>query len=327
VALAAAVLFSGALVDVPTALAERAVALEHAGVRLRDALRDLLGDDALEIGFDRGSDGLVDDAGLPLANDAPDRVTTPVLVTGQRVAVIVHAPSTLTDAPTRAAVVATVGMAAQRERLRAEASRQVDAVEASRRRLLLAEEQERRRLAERLQRGPGTALAHVEELVADARAAAHGDDVLAGALDRAHAQLEHVQPDLDAPLRGVVAAGQLGPALERLAADLPLDTRVELADVTVSPEVASALWFVCSESLANVVKHADARRVEVALRADDGAVRLRVADDGRGGADPRGSGLVGLADRVAALGGRLAVSSPPGEGTRIEAELPVADAR
>jgi signal transduction histidine kinase len=87
-------------------------------------------------------------------------------------------------------------------------------------------------------------------------------------------------------------------------------------------EVASALWFVCSESLANAVKHADARSVRVALAAQDGLVRLSVEDDGCGGANPRGAGLVGLADRVVTLGGRLAVTSPPGGGTRVVAELP-----
>ncbi len=325
VALAGVVLLTGALVDAPTALAERAVALEHAGVRLRDALRDLLGDERLEIGFDVGAPGLVDDAGVPLAEDTSGRTVTPVLVAGQRVAMVVHEPATLGDAATRSAVLAAVGLAAQRERLRAEVGRQADAVEASRRRLLLAEEQERRRLAERLARGPGTALGDVERLVDEALVATDGDDALAAAVARARAQLDHVQPDLAAPLRGLglVAGDELVPALERLAAGLPLEAHVDLEETKVSPEVASALWFVCSESLANVVKHAQAGHVRVALRGSDGSVRLTVEDDGRGGADPRGSGLVGLADRVAALGGRLVVSSPEGEGTRVVADLPL----
>ncbi len=81
-------------------------------------------------------------------------------------------------------------------------------------------------------------------------------------------------------LGGVDRAG-LVPALERLAAGLPVEIDLELADVTVSPEVASALWFVCSESLANAVKHADARSIRVALGRADGIVRLGVEDDGR----------------------------------------------
>ena len=86
--------------------------------------------------------------------------------------VVVHDPSTLADGATRAAVLAAVGLAAERAGLRVEVGRQIDAVEASRRRLLLAEEEERRRLAARLDRGPGAALADVGRLVHEARPAA-----------------------------------------------------------------------------------------------------------------------------------------------------------
>jgi signal transduction histidine kinase len=203
--------------------------------------------------------------------------------------------------------------------------RQADAVHASRRRLLLTEEEERRRLAERLERGPGAALADVERLVHEARPLPVGGDALADALDRTRQQLAHVRPELDALVRGLGGVDRAGllPALERLTIGLPVDVDLELAEVTVSPEVASALWFVCSESLANAVKHAEARMVRVALAPANGIVRICVEDDGRGGANPGGSGLVGLADRVAALGGRLAVVSPPGGGTQVVAELPL----
>jgi signal transduction histidine kinase len=245
-------------------------------------------------------------------------------VGGEQVGVVVHDPSTLADAPTRAAVTATVGLAARRFRLRAELDTQIAAVEGSRRRLLRAEEDERRRLAGQLERGPGAELDRVERLVCDARLAAGGDDELGAALDRAGAELESVRPGLDALVRGLGGPGSeaLLPALERLASGLPLETRLELHRVAVAAEVGSTLWFVCAESIANVVKHADARSVRVALDVDDGLVRLVVEDDGRGGADRSGSGLTGLADRVAALGGRLVVVSPPGAGTQVVAELP-----
>jgi signal transduction histidine kinase len=138
-----------------------------------------------------------------------------------------------------------------------------------------------------------------------------------------------VRPELDSLVQGLggVDARGLIPGLERLAAGLPLEVNLELEDVAVAAEVSAALWFVCSESLANTVKHADARSVRVRLAERDGTVRLVVEDDGCGGANPEGSGLLGLADRVSALGGRLLVSSPPGEGTRVVAELPLADER
>ena len=80
---------------------------------------------------------------------------------------------------------------------------------------------------------------------------------------------------------------------------------------------------MCAEALTNVAKYARAARVTIEARREPGRLVVAIADDGAGGADPsRGSGLRGLADRVEALGGRLSVESPPGAGTRLEAELP-----
>jgi signal transduction histidine kinase len=323
VVLAAVILFTAVLLDAPATLAERAVALERRGMTLRDALRDLLGDSELQLGFAAESGVFVDDLGRPLEPVTDGRATTPVSAAGRQIGVIVHEPTTLENDATRSAVLAAVGLASQRAQLRAEVSRQVDAVEASRRRLLLAEEDERRRLAERLGRGPGAMLADVERHLDEAPPA--GDAALATALERAAEQLARVRPELESLVRGLggVDSDGLVPALERLAAGLPVEVRLELSDVQVSPEVASALWFVCSEGLANAIKHADAQSLAVALAADDGLVRLSVEDDGCGGANPRGAGLVGLADRVVTLGGRLAITSPPGGGTRVVAELPL----
>nr|MBA2770247.1 sensor histidine kinase [Sporichthyaceae bacterium] len=91
--------------------------------------------------------------------------------------------------------------------------------------------------------------------------------------------------------------------------------------------VESAIFFICSEALANVAKHAEATSasMEVSMepRDDDSQVVVTVLDDGVGGADPRGSGLRGLADRVEALGGSMVVSDEPGGGTRLTAVVPV----
>jgi signal transduction histidine kinase len=86
----------------------------------------------------------------------------------------------------------------------------------------------------------------------------------------------------------------------------------------------AAAYYVVAESLANVVKYAEATHVKVRIGREDGLAVIEVADDGKGGADPAaGTGLRGLADRVEALDGTLAVESPAGEGTRVRAELPV----
>jgi len=317
-----AVLFTAALLDEPALLAERAIEFERSGGRLRDALRELLGDPGLELGF--GSDRLVDDLGEPLPTPAPWRTITPVAVSGEQVGVVFHDPSAFDDAATRDAVLASVRLAARRASLRAELDRQIAAVDASRLRLARAEDDERRRLAEQVERGPGAELDRVEELVRGARDEVGDDGELAAALRRAADQLERVRPELGALVHGLggLEADGLVVALERLVAGLPVETHVELEQVSVSGEVGSVLWFVCAESLANVVKHARACSVRVALTADDVTVRLSVEDDGKGGADPSGSGLAGLASRASSLGGRLLVVSPENGGTKVVAELP-----
>ena len=95
---------------------------------------------------------------------------------------------------------------------------------------------------------------------------------------------------------------------------------------TNAAPIEAALYFVCSEGLANAVKHAGASRISIGVGAEQGRVALSVADDGVGGADAdAGSGLRGLADRVEALGGRLHLRSAAGAGTRLVAELPTSE--
>ncbi|MFI1395265.1 sensor histidine kinase [Streptomyces sp. NPDC020681] len=114
-------------------------------------------------------------------------------------------------------------------------------------------------------------------------------------------------------------------ALESVAERTPLPVRLAY-EVPEQPakHVETVAYFVVSEAVTNVVKHSGATRIEVTLRRDGGALRLRVEDDGTGGADPAGGGLAGLASRVAALDGRFAVHSPAGGPTAITAELPCA---
>src|SRR5204862_4953638 len=114
-----------------------------------------------------GENGQVDDLGEPLPPPTEGQVTTPVTIAGERVGVVVHEPSTLEDAATRAALLAAARLASERARLRADVEHQVEAVAASRSRLLVAEEEERRALAERLDRGAGAALSDVERLVGE----------------------------------------------------------------------------------------------------------------------------------------------------------------
>lgn len=108
--------------------------------------------------------------------------------------------------------------------------------------------------------------------------------------------------------------------LALLSADVSLDQR--LAQVALDPALESALALALREAVTNVLRHAGARRVEVELVADDGELRLCIADDGRGGAGAPGNGLAGMRERLAAFGAELEVDSPLGGGTRLQVTLP-----
>ncbi|MBI5103776.1 MAG: ASCH domain-containing protein [Solirubrobacterales bacterium] len=160
-----------------------------------------------------------------------------------------------------------------------------------------------------------------------------GDDAPTTAvtiLDRAIDEARLATDELRELARGLHPAGLaelgLGAALEALAGRSPVPLRLgDLPERRLPEPVELTAYYLASEGVTNAHKYAEATEVrfEVLLRPD--AVVLRLADDGRGGADPaRGSGLAGLHDRVAALGGRLEIASPPGAGTRLEATIPLA---
>jgi PAS domain S-box-containing protein len=200
---------------------------------------------------------------------------------------------------------------------------------ASRARIVEAGDAERRRLERNLHDGAQ------QRLVATAltlRLAERRLDADPGAvralLSQAHGEVEQALEELRELARGIHPAvltdRGLGAALEALAMRAPVPVDVVGAPGDRLPErVEAAAYFVVSEALANVAKYACANEVRVEVERSDGHLVVTVADDGIGGADAaRGSGLRGLADRVEALGGRLDVTSPPGEGTTLRARVP-----
>ena len=118
---------------------------------------------------------------------------------------------------------------------------------------------------------------------------------------------------------------RLGPAVQALTSRLPLPVEIgQLPGVRLAPPVEASVFFFVSEALTNVVKHAEARAASVDVHARGDTLVVVVADDGRGGARPQGgSGLAGLGDRIEALDGALTVTSPPGGGTTLQAEIPL----
>jgi signal transduction histidine kinase len=194
-----------------------------------------------------------------------------------------------------------------------------------------ATDAERRRIERDLHDGAQQRLLAVSLGVglARSRAAAGARDEAAALVAEAADELAAAVAELRELASGVypaaLAATDLATALETLAARSPVPARTTaVRAVRLPAAVERACWFTASELLANAAKHAAAHRVEIDLRVDGGRIVLRVEDDGVGGADPDGSGLRGLADRVASAGGRFRVHSPPGAGTRAEAAFPVA---
>jgi signal transduction histidine kinase len=124
----------------------------------------------------------------------------------------------------------------------------------------------------------------------------------------------------------ILSKGGLGPALKGLARRSSVPVELDLRVPRRLPErVEVAAYYVVSEALTNAAKHAQASAVEVCAEADDSLLRVSVSDDGIGGAEPRrGSGLIGLRDRVEALGGTLEIASPAEGGTSLVVTIPLA---
>ena len=203
---------------------------------------------------------------------------------------------------------------------------------ASRARVVRAGDQERQRLERNLHDGAQQRLVTLSLSLRLAQARLHADPRAASALlDGAVTELGHALEELRELARGlhpaILTDHGLAPALGALAARAPLPVELAVPGERLPPSVEAAAYYVVAESLTNVAKYAAARSARVRVECRDRVALVEVEDDGRGGADPScGSGLRGLADRVEALAGRLSVTSEPGCGTVVRAEIPVLDA-
>ena len=292
---------------------------------LRDSLARALGDPTLEVGYRLG-DGYVDAEGrqlvLPLSGS--QRRVTPVERHGEEIAVLVHDPAVLDDPRLSSALAKAAGLAASNARLQAEVRTQVAELRASRRRLLSAGDQARRRLERRLRGTVELRLRRLARKLDSAQADGGQSARLKGVEEQLARTLGELR-DLAAGLHpgGLNEAG-LADAVSSLVARSPIPVELSVPDGPLPEEIATAAYFVCSEALTNVIKYAGATRAVISITERRDRLFVEVADDGTGGAlIGGGTGLVGLADRVEALGGRLEVESPPGRGTRVTAELPL----
>ncbi len=299
---------------------------------LREALARALGDPSLELAywFPAGA-RYVDSEGRPveLPVSATGRLSTVVQRNGQPIAVLLHDPALQHNAELVDSVCAAAGLTLENQRLQADLRARLAELQASRARLVESTEAERRRIERDLHDGTQQRLVSIAMSLGllesklprepdAARPIVHETrQALAVALEELRELTQGIHPTILAE-RGLPAA------LDDLCRRAALPAHLELAlDVRLPDQVESAAYFVVSEALTNAVKHSHASEVRVAASYERQTLIVEVSDDGIGGAGAgSGSGLRGLADRVEALGGRMMVSSPPGRGTALRAEIP-----
>jgi len=210
----------------------------------------------------------------------------------------------------------------------AELGRQVVELTRSRKRLVDAFEVERRRIERDLHDGAQQRLVALNMTLGLARLDASPGSAVAVRLEEAHGQAKQVLEELRELIRGVhpqiLTDRGLAAAIDEIASRSPVPVDVDIVlPGRLAPAAEATAYFVVSEALTNVARHSGAARARVHGRTGADQLIVEVRDDGRGGAHPAdGSGLSGLADRVAAVGGKLILSSPPGGPTLIRVELP-----
>lgn len=300
---------------------------------VRDALARALHDPSLALAYWLPEAGrYVDATGKPVQLPADDdHAVTLVERDSRRVAALVHDPALREDAELLDSACAAAALALENERLQADLRARLEELQASRARLVEATDSERRRIERDLHDGTQ------QQLVSIAMSLGLVDAKLAQEPERAQALLREARTDLGTALEelrqithgihpGALAERGLESALHELAyhARVPFELDVALSR-RLPEEVETAAYYVVSEALTNIAKHAEATGAGVRVSSHNGLAKIEVHDDGRGGATLEGgSGLRGLRDRVEALGGRLEVSSPPGGGTTLTAQIPCA---
>jgi signal transduction histidine kinase len=283
---------------------------------LRDALAITLGDPSLELLFalPDGGGALVDGRGVEAARPPGDdraRGVVDVDLAGEPVGAIVYDALLLDRVDEVREAGRVVALAVDRERLTA-------SLRASRARIAAAADDERRRIARDLHDGLQSRLVFLKIQAATGADPATLHAGIEGAIDDLRELVDGVMPAL-LTARGLPAA--VADLADRLPS--PIALRVGGLDERLAPAVESAAFFVVSEAVVNAVKHAGPDGLTIALERADGHLRVAIADRGSGAVRLDGEGIRGMVDRVAVLDGTLTVDARPGQGTRVEAVIPV----
>jgi signal transduction histidine kinase len=334
---AAPILFLAALLN--ARLARSAVAdlvlelrSEPAPADLRDALSRALRDPSLELAYWLPDfDSYADLQGRPVhLSRRNGRATTLIDRDGVHIAALIHDAALEEDPELLDAVQAAAGIALENGRLHAELRARLEELKGSRIRIVEAAHNERQLLERNLHDGAQQRLIALSLNLSLLEERIEGDSEIKAGIDQARREIAASLSELREIARGihpaVVSGHGLEVALEQLAAraPVPVELRVEIEDRLPEPlEVAA--YYVVSESLANIAKHAQASAARIEVIKEQDELVLEIVDDGVGGADSEhGTGLRGLADRVETLNGRLRIWTPRGGGTRVKAEIPCA---
>jgi signal transduction histidine kinase len=301
--------------------------------QLQGSLARALGDSSLQLAFAApDGSGFVDPNGRPFELPVDDRrrAVSTLDRDGRTVALLIHDPALDADDPGMVEAVGSVAaLALENERLSAQVRAQLEEVRASRQRIVEAGDAERRRVERNLHDGAQQRLVALAMRLDSARGTAIDAQSL---IDQATSELGLAIEEVRRLARGIhptiLSEAGLQAAVEALAERTPVPVEIEVDDARYPEPVEAAAYFVVAEALTNVARHGVATHATVRTRVAADVLTVEVVDDGRGGADAgRGSGLRGLGDRVAAIGGSLEVISPEGGGTTVRARLPLDDAR
>jgi signal transduction histidine kinase len=238
---------------------------------------------------------------------------------------LVHRSRALDDPATAAGVTAAVRLTMIQERRQAELAQRIGELEAARVRMIATADAERQRAANSLRADLET----LERVAADLRnLPPTGSGEADRILEILREQITETAREIEDLVAGVppvaLGNGRLRKALENLTARSPLPVSITVGpDADAGAEQERVLYYVCLEALTNAVKHAHASSGAIFLSRVGDSLSLTVRDDGAGGADSGGSGLLGLADRLAAYGGLLQVRGAPGAGTAVTATIPI----
>ena len=288
-----------------------------------------LRDPTLQVAFPAPSgDGLVDPDGQPIelpSGPRSDRGMARLEHDGELLAILSYDPAIEAEDPGRVEAVAFMArMALENERLAAQVRAQLEEVRASRMRIVEAADAERRRIERDLHDGAQQRLVALAMRLDQAREGSAGASAL---IDATTAELLTAIKEVRDLAHGlhptILTDSGLAAAVEALAERTPFPVTARVTEARFRTEVEVAAYYVIAEGLTNVARYANATEARVEVTDQDGRLQVTVADNGRGGADPSaGSGLRGLADRLAAIGGDLEVSSAAGAGTTLIARLP-----